>query len=506
MKKKYIFALLAAVAGLSSCDMDTMPENSIPDTEALQTPTDFNNMREGLYTSLRGVTGSEYMAVETMCDGFNAVAGFSNTYGQVYRWQTTSEDGTYSAVYGNYQGMITKANFIIDGYNKCDMSNTILFTPEAKATISQIKGEAFFTRAYSLFQLAQFFCADYDKSTADAANSGVSYRLDYNPSSDASTYPGRNTLNETYKQINADLDSAAARITELGSVSAARLTVDAVTALRARIALATDNYADAAKYATELINSGTYSLSADDVDLTSLWQEDGGMETIVQFAVKGTSELPTALGRYYLPYTNDGNPDYIPTKDLVELYSDNDYRKTVYFLDGTINTPAGTTGDVLEFNKYIDHGKIWNDNGQNESARFCIEPKLFRIAEMYLIAAEAYAQSGDLKNASAYLNELEASRIANFEDRTYANKDDLMAELKDERRREMVGEGTRLFDLKRWHEGVKRGEPQQLDLTVEPGQTQSTAMNRPANDPRLTWPIPKHELNVNPKIVQNPGW
>ena len=70
---------------------------------------------------------------------------------------------------------------------------------------------------------------------------------------------------------------------------------------------------------------------------------------------------------------------------------------------------------------------------------------------MYLIAAEAYAKSGDLGQASLYLNDLEANRIEDFQERNYNSVDGFMTELKLERRRELLGEGMRLFDLKRWH-------------------------------------------------------
>lgn len=80
-----------------------------------------------------------------------------------------------------------------------------------------------------------------------------------------------------------------------------------------------------------------------------------------------------------------------------------------------------------------------------------------------------------------------------------------MTEVQNEREREMVGEATRLFDLKRWHKGFKRGVPQQLDLCLLPGAT-TTGFSLDANSPKLTWPIPKHEIDVNKKLVQNPGY
>ena len=54
--------------------------------------------------------------------------------------------------------------------------------------------------------------------------------------------------------------------------------------------------------------------------------------------------------------------------------------------------------------------------------------KAFRISEMYLIAAEAYAMSGDAANASEILNELKAARIKGWNDKAYSG-DALMKEI-----------------------------------------------------------------------------
>lgn len=125
MKKKYLlFSAMAVAVALSSCDMDKTPYDALPDTEAMQTPTDFTNARVGLYSGLRSSVGGGafYNAPEIQCDGFNAVAGFSNTYGDMYYWDFTSQTGEMETVYGNYQGVIARANYIIDGYNKCDFN------------------------------------------------------------------------------------------------------------------------------------------------------------------------------------------------------------------------------------------------------------------------------------------------------------------------------------------------------------------------------------------------
>ena len=82
----------------------------------------------------------------------------------------------------------------------------------------------------------------------------------------------------------------------------------------------------------------------------------------------------------------------------------------------------------------------------------------------------------------------------------------------DERRREFLGEGMRLFDLKRWNDDVTRSTPQQMDVEGEfvdiaqsPGAN-TTQLVREAGNDRFVWPIPRQEIDANPQVVQNPGY
>lgn len=510
MKKIYLF--LALTAGLLvSCDMDKEPYDQIPEGEALQTPADFQAMRVGLYSALRSSVGGNtfYTTPEIQCDGFHALIGNSNTFGDMYRWDFTPQNSSIDGVYGNYQATIARSNFLIDGYNKCNMSDKSVFTDADMVNVNAAKGDAFFMRAYCIFMLSQYYCADYDASTANNANTGVSYRLNYAPSASASTYPARKTLAETMAQVTEDLDSAAKYVSEANAPLSAYVTPDAITALRARQALAMDDYANAAKYAEQLINSGTYALAEGVSELKSMWAEDAGMETIFQLAIASASELAAATGDVYFQPV-DKNPDFVPTKTLYDLYDSKDYRKQVYFNQIDVTTTTGTSGRVYAFNKFPLNTRLYQQY-QNTNSRSVIEPKVFRIAEMYLIAAEANAQlaiknddAAALAKAAQYLNELESKRIAGYQYRSFT-KETIMTEVQNEREREMVGEGSRLFDLKRWHLDMTRGEAQQKDLLLLPGST-TTELSRPANDPRFTWPIPKHEMDVNKKLVQNPGY
>lgn len=509
MKKISIILMAVLTLGLTSCDLEQLPYNSIPDTEALQNPTDFANMRVGLYSSLRAMnSGDSFInATELMTDGFNGVVGWSNTLGLIHRWQVNAQDGTFETVYSNYQGLIARANFIIQGADKLEITEKGGFNQADSLSAILTVGESYFIRAYCLFNLAQFFCADYEAATASEPNSGVSYSLVYAPTSDASKYPGRYTLAQTYEQIKSDLVEARKRVYTKGGTSLGYVTDDVITALEARVALAMDDYATAAAKATELINNGRYMLAGDAESINSLWVSDGSGEAIWMIPTpSGTqNELSGQTGLRYQPYTAGSTPDFIPTQELIDIFSNKDMRFNTYFLKSTLTTTNGVTADVYTFNKYPDHTGIYEAQS-GETYRFRYQPKVFRIAEMYLIAAEAFAKSGNLGQATLYLNELEANRIEDFQDRSYNSVDGLMTELKLERRRELLGEGMRLFDLKRWHEGFTRGTPQQINICVFPGSNATTAMKVDANNNRLVWPIPQSEMDSNPQMVQNPGY
>ena len=79
-----------------------------------------------------------------------------------------------------------------------------------------------------------------------------------------------------------------------------------------------------------------------------------------------------------------------------------------------------------------------------------------------------------------------------------------MKEIRDERVRELFGEGQRLFDLKRWHIGFQRSAGQNPAL-MQPGANYVSCM-RPADDPFFLWPIPTDEVQANPQIEQNPAY
>ena len=527
MKKLSIIACTLLMLGITSCDMDMMPHDSIPTDEALNTLTSFEEARVGIYAGYLGLTGGSYVLLpEIQGDAFNATADYSNKNGDIYRWMFESANTSIEGIWANCYKAIGRSNFFIDGVLNIDENPDLSLSDIQRQQVEAYAGEAYFTRAYCYFYLSTLFCADYDPATASTLL-GLPLQTKYEPKVPVSKYPGRSSLADTYQQILDDLDEAEARIETARngiidydryingayiSISTAPknrgnyITVDVVQALKARVALQMDDYEHAAQYAGDLIASGFYPLMTTLDGFKDIWKNDGGTETIWQVAMTSADDAGVPLGTSFIGYPAT-KKDYLPTQTLIDLYSAKDIRLATYFDNYHYKVSSGNAADILYFNKYPGNDYY---NALSSSTLFLNQPKPFRIAEMYLIAAEANARIGtgvSLEKGKEAINALKKARIIDFTDATY-DKESLLNEVMNERRRELVGEGYRMMDLKRWGKGVKRGAAQNKGVILLPGQATTDGLNKEADDPMMVWPIPKGEMDSNPQLKgqQNPGY
>ncbi len=125
--------------------------------------------------------------------------------------------------------------------------------------------------------------------------------------------------------------------------------------------------------------------------------------------------------------------------------------------------------------------------------------KVLRTGEMYLIRAEARALQGGAKEVSglADLNELRAARITGYTSAVLTGQA-LLDEIALERRKELLGEGHRWFDLKRTTRMINRTDAVQT----------STKTTLAPTAREWVWPIPQAEIDANPNIKaqQSPGY
>lgn len=134
------------------------------------------------------------------------------------------------------------------------------------------------------------------------------------------------------------------------------------------------------------------------------------------------------------------------------------------------------------------------------------------MSEIYLILAEASYEMGR-RDAVAALNTLRENRILNYVPETGLAGLALRDAIREERAKELVGEGFRMSDLRRWQMDMRRD----ASYPTIPGyENLATVFNNAdvatvlvANQsPYYVWPIPRNEFEVCPamKGQQNPGY
>lgn len=510
MKKQYIniFAVsLLSILLLHSCDLTREPKNAIPRENSLQSLSDAKKWDTGFMVQLRGRVGGYYSYIQDyQADYLNASSEFGNRGGDWHSWLTlTSSSYDAKDIWHSYYVALKNINEFLrlaEGLEPVD--------DKEKAELDTYKGDAHLLRAFYYHELAIRYGTRYNESSA-ATDLCVPLILVY----DIAELPSRATNAEVYGQIDKDIQAAKVFLKARKNEPMSRvLTEDAAHALEARVALAKKDWTKALSAAETLIAIERYPLVNPEPDsFAKMWRADDSSEDIVQLYVKKTDEEPNTIDLYGYSSTLKANsPDFYPTQGILDLFEDEDLRKTVYFENTLVRVADYSMNDIYVISKYKGNPEFNNTS----DPRYIIRPKLFRMGEVYMIAAEAAHMTNNPTKATQYLNALRVSRgIAS----STAVGNALLQEIKDERTRELAFEGHRLWDLRRWNEPMKRMTPQQSSDPVSATDSKPIGkafltnviafdLEVPADSYRWIWPIPYNELttNINIKDQQNPGW
>lgn len=486
---KYLSVI--GVFALGGCfNLDQSPHESIAAKDAYAKVNDAQYWVNGMYVKLRTyVYGSYVLASEIQADMLNATNNYSGSYGNHHRWEVLKANNSdLSDIWVDSYKIISNINEALAGIPHISPRDE-----DEKTLLDHCLGELYLGRAYVYTRLVTAFGRTYDPSTAKS-DLGVPLELVY----DIKTKNQRATLEDTYAQILSDIAKAEALLaTKPGEPGADTFTIDAVMALKARVLFYMGRWAEAQKVAAGLLER--YPLVETAEGLREMWYEDSAEESITQLYVSAPSQLPFSYGIYTSTYDGEIRPYYIPTQWTVDKYSDEDYRKPIYLKSVTISDFSTEYPDIYIVNKYPGNPAL-DDGGRPNYAH---APKVFRVAEMYLIASEAAWYDGSHAQAQTYLNQLRQARGLQP---VAASGLALLEEIKEERMRELAFEGFRLQDLRRWKEPVVRRTPQNLEaLASGLPEAQFHKLNRSAEDYRMVWPIPSREV-FNGHLVQNPGW
>lgn len=491
--------------------MELAPEGSIPDNQALQTIKDYESYSIGLNAMMRNITSGDFVILsDIQLDDFNAVIGNGNRRMEFYNGQILPSTGDLVSIYGGYYSAIAQTNFFL-GYAVTKVNDESM-TPDNRSAMQQYIGQAYFFRAYCYSSLADKFCQSYKNCTElDKEGLGLSLQLVYAPTAENDKYPGRSSMRATYSQIVSDLTNAIQLLSQYEKSTgkspapdAVYATSDAAKALLARVYLNMGENEKAAKLAVELKDRYDLIPKSRKNDFYNMWLNDTGSEVIWKVSAD-YSHKGNASGAAFC--NNDQNPDYVPDNDAIYLFEEEDARWLAWFdTKGGAEfniTNSGGSASMYLFRKYPGNPSLQDKT--SSGSNYINMPKPLRIGEMYLIAAEAYYEMGNETEAKANLRDLEDARDA----RGYSNSltgQALLNEIRRERRRELMGEGMRLADLKRWNIGFKRSNAYDGHNNVIVNINRTLSYD--ADDYRFVWPIPQHEIDSNPQLAgqQNRGY
>ena len=504
LRKAVLFALLAA--GMTSC-LEKLPGDAIQLKDGMKTFKDAEQTLTGIYAAYMNgslYSGSLTLLPDIQADLVHAVQGNSNTHGTLWQWDLRPTNAETEGVYAALYSVIGGCNFYLD---KVDALRESLTDDESITYLDYYTGEVYCARALAYSELLRCFCEPYSDETADVEQSGVA--LD-------STYFGkkpvkRSTLKESYEFVLRDLKKSEELLEDAEyGYSAPYFSYGSANALHARTALYMQDWDKAIEYSTKLIEDKAYSLSTSSTYtqgtspitgapkvynyIDYMWTNDLATEIIwmVDYTITSYSG---ALGQVFLNFNNDYvyyYPDYVPSEWVLGLYASNDVRYNAYFT----TLPTGYA-----------HGLTWplltNYFGCDEFIRNMIyhvnRPKPMRLAEQYLIRAEAYCRKGQYSLGAADVAALRTARYIG-DASANMNANNWLDVISEERVKELYMEGFRLHDLKRWNKGFER-KPQTST------QSEGNDLKIEAGDYRFVWPMPQNEIEApGSEISQNRGY
>ncbi|CAM3448929.1 RagB/SusD family nutrient uptake outer membrane protein [Flavobacterium chungbukense] len=450
-KYTYIFSFFLLL-GITSCDdaLDVdLPSNQLSSETVYASEPTAEAAVNGIYQSM--VTDFFYNRVHSLlgqtADELVPRTGIANLYSSN---EIPETDGTINTNWSELYKTIYNANNVIEGVSK----STSLSAVKSRQWIAEAK----FLRAYSYFYLTNLW-------------GNVPLVLTTNV--DVSALLPQSSQENVYTQILLDLTDASKDLpTDYKNYDEERIraTKWAAEALLARVNLYLGRWSDAATHATTVINqTSTYKIITDLGDDNSPFITDND-EAILQipyfnvsYTYEGSSVFTTG-GTFLLRKGNS-------------LFETGDARKTNWTVD--IRDRAGV------FLGIAPH-KYQNGFGDSPVERSTV----LRLAELYLIRAEARVRSNDITGAQQDINVIRNRALLGNTSLTDTNQ--LLDLIALERQREFFAEnGHRWLDLKR---------------TGKLDETLSVLSDKIWKSTDNLYPIPEPAIRSNPFLTQNSGY
>ncbi|GAA4435922.1 RagB/SusD family nutrient uptake outer membrane protein [Ravibacter arvi] len=453
-----VLSFTAVLVSFGSCReiLEPPPVDLLVDDLVLRGPDDMDPVRIGLYNAVRSFGSATIFAGDFTPDYIQNNGTFTD-YNELGTKQITAANTLASTLWGNIYSTIYIANFIDENIGKVSRVSQ----DEKDALVAQ----ANFCRAYAYF-IAAYSFGDVPKVTTTDVQTNRAI--------------ARAPQSEILALVREQYEAALEKLPERWDADNATLnkqfaTKNAARAGLARYYLYQGEWANAEKMATDVINN---KLQALDSSYVAVISTEFDAESIFEVAYGNTSSDDPGTSSTGLNNILVGRREVIPSNSYVAQL---------------INVHAGTRTATISFSSANQQGRDngWTvtkygtpDQGNNNIT-------IFRLAEMYLIRAEARAQQGKISGSSGALADVNVLRkrakapLASFTNQALA-----LSTIETERLYELSFEGHRWYDLKRTG---------RLNAVM-------TAFSQNWNEKYKVWPIPVTEMQTNRNLKQNDGY
>ncbi|WP_437917909.1 RagB/SusD family nutrient uptake outer membrane protein [Sphingobacterium sp. LRF_L2] len=441
--RKYLYIFFIALSSSCSSFLEVDPKSSISGENIINDETSANAALNGVYAGLRDYYSVNYQSIAYLSGDNVQWTGSQSLVQEFINNRVNPENATLSSTWIDIYKTINRTNNVIKALNDYSGDNISSTVKDA------VLGQAYAIRALAYFDLVRVWGGVpliTEPTEAVGENMGIV----------------RSTVTETYALVIADLDRAE----ELLSATTDRFvfTKKTVWALKARYYLYQKDWEQARDYAKLLIDDQAnyellnpyYAFFKNNVT--------GTKESV--FELFYSADEPNSHMTQWQPQTNGGTRQWAPSDELITIL--------------TNSTTAGARSELIaKDNQDRWYGNLYYRTDDSDPTY------IIRIAELYFIRAEAYAELGEYDLAIDDLNKIRTRALLST--RAYStSKTDILLWIENERRLEFAFEAHRWFDL------VRTGRAQ----TVL-GITESF---------RLLLPIPYSQILADPVLTQNPGY
>nr|MBI1230627.1 RagB/SusD family nutrient uptake outer membrane protein [Cytophagales bacterium] len=449
-------SIIVASVLFSSCgdQLELRPPQNVDQEIALSSDANIKRVLIGAYAELRTVQlyGGRIQLYAELLGANNEI-----------RWE-----GTFNAPREVYnKSIFTNNSFITDtwlaAYKTINIANNILSVIDTVDEEDQdrVRGEALFIRGVLYFELVRYFALPYSAGNT-ASNLGVPIVLDPTTEISEKDYVSRNTVEEVYQQVLADLTLAESLLPPTNGVFAKNYVA---SAMLSRVYLQMERFGDARDAANRSIISATETgKSLVTSGFMNVFNNDADTSEDLFSIQVNTQDGDNNLHLFYsTPDEGARGGDITILQSHIDLYEAGDQRRNQFSI----------RADDFRTDK-------WRQQFKNV--------KVIRLAEMYLTRAEANFREGTAIGATP-LDDINLIRArVSLPVKTTLTLDEILTE----RKLELAHEGHIIHDVKRTKGAIR--------------DNINAAISYPYDDPKMVFPIPQREMDNNENLIQNSGY